>query len=452
MRTRGRIKAFGARMGRLAGGVVPVVASDFLDDWIPTQGHFTDTAGTTPAVNNGDSIKCWTGVRGNKLRNISAGNFALWVKDAFGTGIHSLNLAHAFLCSQGSPGTMTPNAMSIVAVVKRQNTTEEPIVGQLATLDDQSTSTLFLNDGYQRPDIGNVNTYLSSDIGYPTNNYAALGFASTATSHRFCVNDRLSRTITSSLGSTTFPGLCLGTINGLFSGGQIAQLTVYNRTLSDTDLRNTCIAKMMSYNIALIDRARNIVYRGNSITAGAFSVYKPYCDKATTDAGATSWDYRNYGVSGNTISDLSTADATLAPALFESGMRNIVVLYEISNSLASNVAAATVLTQLAAWVAIWRAAGFTVVTCTVQDRDGLFTGGATAVSYRADAATVNTAVSTNAGGIYGDFIAAVASDANIGASGAADSGTYFNADKVHPIQAGHDLIAAKVATALTSAL
>jgi phospholipase/lecithinase/hemolysin len=60
-------------------------------------------------------------------------------------------------------------------------------------------------------------------------------------------------------------------------------------------------------------------------------------------------------------------------------------------------------------------------------------------AHEVDRTTYNTCITTNAAGKY--TVVDFAANATMGAAGAEDNTTYYNVDKIHPTNAGHQILA-----------
>lgn len=99
--------------------------------------------------------------------------------------------------------------------------------------------------------------------------------------------------------------------------------------------------------------------------------------------------------------------------------------------------AATVVAAYFAELDAMRAQGWKVIACTVQDRNGLFSGSGSHADYRAKVDIFNAAV--RAGTSHYDALCDSAAIPQLGADGAADNLTYFGVDKVHLNDVGQAL-------------
>ena len=126
--------------------------------------------------------------------------------------------------------------------------------------------------------------------------------------------------------------------------------------------------------------------------------------------------------------------------------KHVVSLASGTNDLATGTSGATLLTQYLAELDAMRAAGFKVIACTVQDRNGLFANGVDHASYRTQLDIFNAGV--RAASAHWDALADFALIPQLGADGAANDTTYFIGDGVHLTSAGQTLEQAPMQAAL----
>lgn len=417
-----------------SGGVIP---ADFLEAWLPSAGFFQADDGTTSCTATGQEVRCWTGRYGTRLRNTTGGNYCTFRKNAVSAGLNSARIDSGLLAGEALPlaSSINRRGSTILILYERRVTDTQPIVNLASAVDDFSTGEGHLLNGYQRPAAQSISLQIESPGAHPLTGYAAVGISGGVSATRLCVNDRVAAD-RGAMSAGTFLALGIGTFPGLLSGGDLAGVWLYTREMTAPQLRVACRGVMALGLVTQPPRAKNIIFSGNSITRGVNSSYRSFADVACGTAGISLYDYEDWGTDGATTDLLVTRDTTLAPTLYRPGLQNTVVLWELTNSLASNVSAVATLASHAAWVAVWRNAGFTkVVFPNVIARTAGFTGGQDAAGFAIARTTVNAALAANLGAIYGDTLVDVSAIAP-------------GADNIHPDQAGHTSIGGLVGAAL----
>ncbi|AWM40294.1 hypothetical protein C1280_27015 [Gemmata obscuriglobus] len=340
------------------------------------------------------------------------------------------------------PAPLDMQNHAMVIVYERRRTDRASCVNVLTTADNFGSAGLHLINGYQRPEIGSLGSYLPSEYGAPLTGFWVIGFTSVASGYQWCVNGRLARASATPLAAGTRPAIGIGTISGVNSGGDLAQLDVWATGLTGPQLQAAVQARMATFGITLPSRSVNVIFTGNSITYGASAGFAPFASIAADAASVSAHDWRNWGSSGATTSALQSRDAAMWGTWYQAGTKNVAVQWELTNSLASGASVASTLASHAQWVADSRAAGFKSVCPTVINRTSLFSGGTDATAFAAAQAATNAALLSNSGGIYGDVIVDLSSVASAGTAG----------DGTHPIQAGHTAIGGLVGVGLATAL
>jgi len=146
----------------------------------------------------------------------------------------------------------------------------------------------------------------------------------------------------------------------------------------------------------------------------------------------------NYGISGQKISDMITNSPAKLDGHCAYWNKNILVVWAGTNDLAASVPAATVYANIVAYCSARRSAGYKVVILTILPR-GTFVG-----ALETARLAVNTNITTN-WATFADAVVDVASNEYL--DDCTDT-TYFNADKVHLIEAGNAVVAGLVKTAV----
>lgn len=442
----------GMRFSRV--GAAGVVTRGLVEYWKGNNSSFfSDLAGTTPQTTNGGNVLCWTGSR-NAIKMINnIGSFRpVLMLDSVGSGVSGINLNSALIVQATAAASLNFQSCSAVALVRRQ-TTDKISIANLTTIagDFAGVANFYLNDGWQRPSLGSTGSYKPANIGYDRNIWTVIGITSSATEVSFCVNGQLSDANAESVVSTAGVAFALGTFSGNLSTGAIAAFAGYSVTLSRSELQQMVQAVMADHGITEIAVAPDLCVLGNSIVQGSSSLFDPYWSSAAESLNISLRSVKAYGRSGQTTAQLLAEAPTTLAAAYVLGSTNILVIDEITNSAASNVPAATWLSELAQLVTVARGLNYQVVTCTAMDRNAFFSNGQNAVGFRANIATGNAAVVANVGSAYADFVADRYADPDLGLPGAADNTTYF-IDKLHPTQAGHTKISPIVKTQIQNCL
>lgn len=221
-------------------------------------------------------------------------------------------------------------------------------------------------------------------------------------------------------------------------GGVVTALALYDTVL--TASQNVKVANSIHY-INTGAYANQVIFDGNSMTDGSTSSYP-----ATTVAALTgTWYSRNFGVSGQTTTQMISDGVSQIDPFYDSRVtNNVLVAWETTNELKLGVSATDAYNNLVAYCRARKNAGFKVVVPTILPRSE----SGTPEDFNTKRATVNTNIRNN----YASFataIADVAANTDIGEDGDSENATYY-ADKVHMTTAGYNIVAGIVATAINS--
>lgn len=183
-----------------------------------------------------------------------------------------------------------------------------------------------------------------------------------------------------------------------------------------------------------------IVFDGNSLTYGFdASNYAGTYPTQTMAAIATSCEWYNIGVSGQTTPDMIADVTSQVYPLYTAGRKNIVVPWEIRNDIVVNGAsAAAAYNNYVSLCQGLKANGFDVIVVTVLPSAGL---------NNTTRATVNASI-RNGYTAYAVDIADIAADPNIGPDGANTNLTYYNADQIHMNNTGYGVVGGIVKAAV----
>lgn len=443
---------FGIGSGR-RGGLPTLPTSGLIDAWYGDSGLYSDAAATTPQTTNNGNVAAWKGTVNNvKLKNTYGTWIPKLVKDGVSTGISGVDLTPfpAFLLSD-SVGPISRNNFSVILAVKKVLRIGYSLVSWNVTAGDYTTGSLLLSDGlgYPRSETGQ----LQSRLTYPLNTWTILGFTCSPTTRQIYVNGRTYSDTPSTTGGVESEsnvagfgiGWCAGT--SVPATGYMSGIAAYNRTLTASEVMQGTLAIASKLGISIgVANANNVVGVGTSIEMG-FNANFGYIPQTAINAGVSLFDIQNWGDSGYTTALLYNRDSTNnLPTVLKNPLlpnsKHLVLIDGITNSLGSGVSASQALTDVAAHVALWRAAGWKVAVRTVLDRNSAFSGGVTAGSFATAQTTVNNAYLANSGAIFGDFIWDVRPVAAVGTAG----------DGVHPPQAGHDSLATVTGPLMAAAL
>jgi lysophospholipase L1-like esterase len=190
---------------------------------------------------------------------------------------------------------------------------------------------------------------------------------------------------------------------------------------------------------------RVVVPVGDSITIGASTLPDDVADsypyKLETSLGRQ-WRVYNSGISGGVIAD-ATTDAARVDALYAAGnAANVVVVLLGSNDINVGDSAATIQTNLEAYCAARRVAGWDVIVCSILPRTP-FSGAQETVR-----TTVNAWLAAN----WSSFADAYLDLASVAELADPTDATYYLGDTVHPNVAGNAVLAAQVEAAVQALL
>lgn len=322
---------------------------------------------------------------------------------------------------------------------------------------NQDTKTIFALAGagfYQYLQINNsVLSFSDSNAGrtdtrlpIPPNSAVVVGWNSTPSGIRVFVNGVVVNTPVSN--ATSLTTINVGSADNSAGGynfiGDIAELAVFNRSLTTAEeyALQAGFGDVYGISIAPNGRAKNVVWCGNSLVAGNgangggtinFDIV-PATLKAMGASGL-GWKAYNFGVPGQTLTQMITADPPKIAALYQpSAAKNVLCIGELINELAAGTTPANCLTKLQTLIANAQSFGFSVVVGTATPR--------TDFSIESNRLALNILVRA----LTGVQIADIASDAGLQTV----NGTNF-ADQVHLNNAGYALAAPYWAAAILAA-
>jgi lysophospholipase L1-like esterase len=185
---------------------------------------------------------------------------------------------------------------------------------------------------------------------------------------------------------------------------------------------------------------KNIICDGNSLTRGypgSGTVSYPVALAALE----STWVVGNLGADGLTTAQMESRAAVVADPTMDAGATmNVLVAWELTNSVAGGASAATVISDFHTYCANRKTANPTrkIVVLTMLPRGA---------PYEATRATINADI-RDAGnvGVYWDAVADVAADPDLETINA----TYYNGDNLHLTTAGYAIVANLVRAAINS--
>lgn len=276
--------------------------------------------------------------------------------------------------------------------------------------------------------------------------YHFIGHRYNGTSRDIFLDDMKMWTVSGAVASFTLQDMFAGIVNGttLPTGYKLSAMALYNSALSDAEVE-TARAALYARAAALSPVVYQRVYfaEGHSIPAtGGSYAYLFGPNSSPTVVGGV------LAIGGSTLATVSARVAALIAKLptNRTGRKFIVSLDIGTNDLynypgaTDAIAAAAYAAALATVHDTLRAAGIKTVACTMLPRSDVGLIGAPAVAaHNARRALLRTEILTWVG-VHCDGVADFGNDATMGPDAASDNVTYYNADKIHPIAAGHAIL------------
>lgn len=175
----------------------------------------------------------------------------------------------------------------------------------------------------------------------------------------------------------------------------------------------------------------SLVFVGDSITRGAYVPNGNQFAFLTASATEGKCIPNNIGKDGMYISEMA-AEAAVKSKLYYRPLanNNTVVIAGGTNDISVGFTAGATYVHFKACCATWRAAGFKIVAVTILPM------GAAVETQRL---RYNALIRSDP--TCYDFLADMGNDGTIGQSGQNLNETYYNTDHVHPVAAGHAIIA-----------
>ncbi len=224
--------------------------------------------------------------------------------------------------------------------------------------------------------------------------------------------------------------------------GDIPEIIMYNRALSDTEVHQVENYLMLKYNDSPDNLLPGVVFTGDSMTSGLGSTGGQTYPKQTNDllGGTGEWLYWNYGQAGAPVSYLID-NASIHDDRSYGVLRpyNILSVWVGTNDLYDGTNPNTVYADILSYITKERSLGFKVIVNTVLPRTQV----GISPTFEDDRQTLNSLIRTNWQS-FADGLSDVAADERIGDYGDQDNPTYF-VDGVHMMNAGYSIIADHVA-------
>lgn len=187
-------------------------------------------------------------------------------------------------------------------------------------------------------------------------------------------------------------------------------------------------------------KTRNVIFEGDSITAGAqASAAKWFRPAQALDFLGNDWSGSNQGHAGDTIANITTDAPTQVDANFD-GSKDFNWLSVLigTNDLAASRLAATVYSDLKTYCQARKTANPTLKICVGTLIDRSETGLVAGWSIAATTVNASIAAALAASETWIDTIADYAADPRFTpGTGTSATTTWYNADHIHPIDAGY---------------
>lgn len=222
---------------------------------------------------------------------------------------------------------------------------------------------------------------------------------------------------------------------------EIASMVLWPRALTDAEVKTSeavLTARASVYSIAVTDDDVIWMAEGDSITIDTNAYVKKFGANATINViGGTR------AVIGDVVANLVSRAASVDSCIPETtgGKKFVLSILVGANDLTGATTTTTFLTNLAAYCDARRAAGWTVILCTILPN--------TNSGFNAKRNVANTEIRlwTTGGstipGIHADYICDFAADATMGPDAAASDNSLYG-DGIHPTNLGHTYLEAVI--------
>ena len=340
------------------------------------------------------------------------------------------------------PTAINTTAFTLSIMVKRGSATDSGYQAILSNPASYTNFTAFLAQGANNPATSVNGTGVGSKPGLIYRNgdgWHVITHRYDGTNYDIFVDKaRVVRTAFTTTGPSlrTFLAFSLNGFGSFNSSAQMNSMALYSSALTDTDIRNNLvpalIAKLQADGQTYAE-SRIIIAEGDSISTNGFGncYFQQFAPNATLPASGSS-----YGTSGYTLANITSRASTIDGVLPTSpGGKYILSVLIGANDLggytgaSDAAAAANYTTDLMAYIAARRAAGWKVVACTILPRD--------VTAHNTRRAIVNANLRTQQGLGNIDGIADFDTDVQMGIDTAFASFPANWNDALHPNATGH---------------
>lgn len=378
-----------------------------LQLWLDaSQGVTTD--GTTPAT-DGAAVQQWNDQSGNGYTAIqnTGGSKPTFKTSIFnGKPVLRFNGSHTLVTSSFLGASFNTSFTSFIVVNKANTNFEVSTSNQGVTwFSSREINLAYNTNGLSDTQIKNRTLgTVGGNLGVETFRYNG----STKTL-RFNGYVSVSEAATGNLGlngTLTIGNLSSG---GFGYHGDIAELVIYNRALTNLEISDVEAYLAAKYEISTTLQLPQVIFEGDSMTNAT-----TYPTRTMTLLGGSSrWHGIDSGVGSQTVAQMSSEAAAQIDTLYSStAPENMVVLLGGTNDLYFGADAATTYNRIVSYAQGRRAAGFRVVVSTILPRSNAGTPG----SFEADRQSVNANLRANWTS-FADALADVASSSLIGDAG-----------------------------------
>jgi lysophospholipase L1-like esterase len=247
---------------------------------------------------------------------------------------------------------------------------------------------------------------------------------------------------------TDCAGATIGRFNaGSYLGADVYEVAVYEGALTAqqiTDIRRYFNAK---YTLRSTNYTKNIVFEGDSITAGSGLAQGQSYPFQVLRAGCEDWRICNLSLSGSTVATMTTrANSNATDPFIESGYaRNVLVVLIGRNDVTAVDNSATIYTNLVSYVQARVTAGWEVWVGTCIASGSTIQGTINNFNDRIRGVIGNGIITDASASRVVDYGALPQFDTSTDSSNV----TYYQGDNTHPTAAGAALLANTVAPYLT---
>ena len=275
--------------------------------------------------------------------------------------------------------------------------------------------------------------------------YHFIGHRYNGTSRDIFLDDMKVWSVSGAVGTFTLQDMFAGIVNGtsLPTGYKLSAMALYNSALTDAQVetaRQALYARAAS--LSPVPYSRWYFAEGHSIPAtGGSYAYLFGPNSSPSVVGGVK------AVGGSTLASMSARGAAVDALLPTNRTgRTFILSVEIGTNDLFNypgatdaIAAAAYASALQTYIAARRAAGWKVITCTILPRSDAGLTAPEIAAHNARRALLRTTQLSWVGTLV-DGCADFANDATMGPDAASNNTTYYNADKIHPIAAGHTIL------------